>query len=79
MSFFAAVGRDAQHGAELGDAELRDQRRTLTRDRLLVLTPRDRVKVAAWWIDSGGCRSAHAAAMTSLACGLGVPPTSREA
>ena len=32
--------RDAQDGAELGEAELRDQRRTLTRDRLLVLTTR---------------------------------------
>ena len=33
--------RDAQDGAELGEAELRDQRRTLARDGLLVLTTRD--------------------------------------
>ena len=34
--------RDAEDGAELGDAELRDQRRTRTGDGLLVLTARDR-------------------------------------
>ena len=34
--------RDPQDGAELGEAELRDQRRALTRDGLLVLTPRHR-------------------------------------
>ena len=33
--------RDPEDGAELGEAELRHQRRTLTRDRLLVLTTRD--------------------------------------
>jgi hypothetical protein len=33
-------GGDAEDSAELGDAELRDQRGTLTRDGLLVLTPR---------------------------------------
>ena len=33
--------RDTQDGAELGEAELRHQRRTLTGDRLLVLTTRD--------------------------------------
>ena len=32
--------RDPEDGAELGEAELRDQRRTLTRDGLLVLTTR---------------------------------------
>ena len=34
--------RDTQDRAELSEAELRHQRRTLTRDRLLVLTTRDR-------------------------------------
>ena len=33
---------DAQDGAELGDTELRHQRRTRSGDGLLVLTPRDR-------------------------------------
>ena len=33
--------RDTEDGAELGEAELRHQRRTLTRDGLLVLTTRD--------------------------------------
>ena len=34
--------RDPEDGAELGEAELRDQRRTLAGDRLLVLTTRAR-------------------------------------
>ena len=42
MSFFAAVVRDPEDGAELGDAELRDQRATLTGDGFLVLAPGDR-------------------------------------
>ena len=39
-SFFAAVVEMPEDGAELGEAELRHQRRTLASDRLLVLTTR---------------------------------------
>ncbi len=57
-------GRRPEDPAELGDAELRHERRTLTRDGFLVLATRHG-EVAAAWIDSGGCRSAHCAARTS--------------
>ena len=40
MSFFADDRGDPEDGAELGDAELRDQRTPVTGDGLLVLTAR---------------------------------------
>ena len=40
-SFFAAVVEMPEDGAELGEAELRDQRRTLTGDGFFVLATRD--------------------------------------
>ncbi len=41
MSFFAAVVEIAEDGAELGDAELRDERAALAGDGFLVLTAGD--------------------------------------
>ena len=57
-------GRDPEDGAELGDAELRDQRAPSPAMGSSCSQP-GTVNAAAEWMDSGGWRSAHRAARSS--------------